>query len=261
MVSEHLKTSDSTFPKILVYDLETSPFLIEAWGTYDTNALRVLRESYILTFAWKWYGKGKPQCLGLPDFDLYKSEPHNDRELVKKLHSLFSEADILLAHNGDRFDRRKANARFLKHGLTPPAPCQTIDTLKIARKHFQNPSNRLDELGKLLGVGRKVVHTGKHLWFDCIDGDSKAWKTMKKYNRQDVTLLENVYDKLRPWADTHPNLNAYALEGCPKCGSDSIQRRGVRVTGVSMYPRYTCNGCGTWFRGKDSIHVGEARNG
>ncbi len=35
--------------------------------------------------------------------------------------------------------------------------------------------------------------------------DPAAWKVMEKYNKQDVLLLEKVYDRLLPWIKSHPN--------------------------------------------------------
>lgn len=248
--------SEQKEPKILVYDIETSPHLIEAWGTYQTDALKVVRESYILCFAYKWLGQKKTHVVALPDFKTYKKDPENDGELVKALHSLFDEADIVIAHNGDKFDQKKSNRRFLMHGLTPPSPFRTVDTLKVARSQFASPSNRLDDLGAHLGLGRKVQHTGKNLWFDCMAGDEKAWDLMKKYNKQDVDLLEAVYNVLVPWAKNHPNVTVYTgEEACPKCSSFNVIKRGIRHTNASSYQRYYCNDCGGWF------HEGSAVKG
>jgi hypothetical protein len=48
-------------------------------------------------------------------------------------------------------------------------------------------------LGHFLGIGRKLNHTGKALWLGCMSGDPKSWKKMRRYNQQDVRLLEAVY--------------------------------------------------------------------
>jgi len=237
-------------PRILLYDIETTPFLIEAWGTWQTDALKVVRESYILCFAYKWLGEKNAKVVALPDFPNYQREPENDKELCLVLREILDSADIVSGHNSQRFDDKKTNARLLKHGIDPPSPYLTIDTLKAARRRFQNPSNRLDALGDILGVGRKVVHTGKHLWFGCMSGDEKSWRLMKRYNKQDVQLLERVYERLLPWIPNHPNLNTFGEEACPRCNSQEYERRGFRRTQSAIYRRYQCKGCRGWFSSK-----------
>ena len=93
------------------------------------------------------------------------------------------------------------------------------------------PTCKLDSLAQYLGVGRKLPHTGFDLWRGCMSGDLKSWAIMKRYNAQDVRLLERVYLKLRPWG-VHPNVNLVNQRpnACPKCGSTHIQSRGYRYT-------------------------------
>lgn len=176
-------------PRTLFFDLETTPIRAFTWGLWETDVIKVLDNSYILCVAYKWKGE-KMQFI---------KTRGNDKALCKKLHKLFSQADIIVAHNGDKFDVKKSNARFVYHGMTPPTQYKTIDTLKIAKRHFSFPRNKLDSLGEYLGVGRKVKHEGIELWDLCMKGNKEAWKRMEKYNRQDVVLLERVYNKLLPW--------------------------------------------------------------
>ena len=205
----------------------------------------------MLCFSWIWLGETKIHTRALPDYPRHKKNKQDDTDLIKDLHGLFDEADILIAHNGDKFDIRKAYARFITTGLKPPSPSRSIDTLKSARKHFMFESNKLADLGQLLKVGAKVAHPGFDLWLKCMETDDpRAWGLMRRYNRQDVVLLKGVYDKLRPYMATHPNLEVYAHGGgCPACQSAHIQRRGVSVTQARRYPRFQCMSCGHWFRG------------
>ena len=128
----------------------------------------------------KWYGENKIRCLGLNDYDDYALDKDNDLDLTKTIHRLIDEADLTIAHNGDRFDTRKVHARFAIHGLNPPSPVRSIDTLKVARKYFAFTSNRLNDLGEVLGLGKKESTGGFQLWLDCMAGDARAWARMKK---------------------------------------------------------------------------------
>jgi len=236
--------------KILYYDIETAPNLSYVWGQYEQNVIDHEREWYMLCISYRWEHENKSHVCSLIDFhDAYKKDPENDYHVVKKLWDLIDEADIIIAHNGDRFDMRKANARFVYHGFGPTSPTKQIDTLKVARRYFMFNSNKLDHLGEHLGIGRKVSTGGFETWAGCMRGDDKSWKIMIKYAKQDVDLLRDVYMKLRPWMTNHPNLNVYSdNDGCPTCGSSNMQRRGYRYTQVSAYQQWVCNDCGSWSR-------------
>ena len=234
-------------PRVLIYDIETTPLISYTWGTFKQNVIKVIQESYILCFAYKWLGEKHTHIVALPQFEgHYKEDPTSDKKLVEKLLSLFDEADIVIAHNGDRFDQRKSKGRFLIHGLKPPSAFRTIDTLKIARRHFALHSNRLDSLGDMLGVGRKVQHTGFSLWEGCMNGDPASWQTMMKYNIQDVNLLEAVYFKLQGWIDNHPNMTVYSDDkyACPNCLSPNVVEDGFKYTQAGKYKQYHCQDCG-----------------
>lgn len=237
-------------PKILLFDLETAPSLGWVWAKWETNVLDFEQEWYILSFVAKWKD-GKYITCALPDFKGYTKHPENDKQLVKKLWKLFDEADVIIAHNGDNFDIKKANARFAYYNMKPPSPYKTIDTLKVARRHFSFTSNKLDDLSKYLGYGRKLVHTGFNLWQRCMKGDPKAWKKMVRYNKRDVELLEKIYLHFRPWIDNHPNLNLLndTTRTCPNCGG-VIKRQGFRISRVSKFQRYKCMSCGAWSQGE-----------
>lgn len=236
-------------PKILFVDLEVSPLVSFTWGVWDQNVIKVVQEWHILCFAYKWLD-GKPtKVVALPDFPIYKKDKKNDIEVVKKLWELFDEADVIVGQNGDAFDIKKSNARFIFHGMTPPSPYKTIDTLKVARKNFKFTSNRLGELGEYLGLGKKEETGGFKLWEQCLQGDMKSWKKMSRYCKRDVDLLEAVYLRLRPWIK-NVRLTIFAEGTCPSCMSENVQRRGYDSSNSLWYQRFRCNDCSAWFRGQ-----------
>lgn len=243
--------------KVILFDIETTPTLGWAWRIYDTNLIKVVKPWHLLSFSWKELGSQETNVSALPDYVDYEKDMADDRALAKDLWSVLDSADIVVAHNGDQFDVKFANARFLKHELGSPSPYKTVDTLKIARKHFKFESNKLTDLGHALGVGVKVPHTGFSMWEGCMAGDPDAWELLKKYNVGDTLLLEAVYYKLRPWAVTHPDVTLYGSQGgakasapaCPSCGSIHIQRRGKAVAKTRAYQRFHCQDCGHWFAG------------
>ena len=229
--------------KVLLADLETSPNLAYVWDKYEQDVIAFEKERELISFAYKWLGdkKVKSLCLG----------ETTSKTLVESLHALFNEADVIVAHNGDQFDIKMANAFFIKQGLPPPSPYKTIDTLKIARNKFRFNSNKLNDLGQYLGLGEKIDTGGFKLWLKCLKGDKKAWKLMKKYNENDVLLLERVYKKLVPWSANTPPISLGFT--CPACGSSHLQQRGWNINKVFMSKRLQCQNCGKWSSSSNKI--------
>jgi hypothetical protein len=235
-------------------DIETSPITGLTWGVYEQNLLKVIEPSKIMSMAWKWLGERPVQVKALPDYRGYKAGRIDDEALVREVWSVLDEADIVIAHNGDSFDVKKLNARFVFYRLGAPSNYKQIDTKKVAKRYFRFDSNKLDWLGDYLGEGRKVSTGGFDLWNDCMAGDLAAWGRMKRYNVGDINLLEKIYLRLRPFMADHPNTNlmvdkvAHGMS-CPTCRSTNVQARGYAVTKVSKRQRYQCMDCASWSNG------------
>ena len=231
----------------MVLDIESFPNQSWTWGKWEQNVIAFVREKMMCSVAWKWLGEKKVHCLALPDFPGYNPKKYNNSLLVEKFYKEYIKADVVIAHNAFRFDEPMLRSEFIKNGLKPPPPHKVIDTLRIARQQFKFNSNKLDDLGELLGVGRKVQHEGFGLWLGCMEGNMRSWKKMIRYNIQDVKLLENVYLSIRSWATNHPNLNDYSGEKyCPGCQSKNLFLQGFRVTASGKKQRYQCKDCGKW---------------
>lgn len=233
-------------PKILFYDIETTPCEGYFWSRWQQGPTAIKKEWKILSFAYKWQGDKEIKFIRA-------AKNGSDKALCKKLWNLFNRADIVIAHNAKKFDNKKVRARFIFHGMAPHAPFSVVDTLVVARRHFKFTSNKLDDLGEYLGLGKKVNTGGFDLWLGCMANDPKAWKLMKKYNKQDVKLLEGCYDKLKIWMDDHPNVSLVTnpnavIRGCPYCGSKNYIKRGVRATHLSVKQKFQCKSCLGFFQ-------------
>ncbi len=248
-------------PRILLWDIETAPILGYLWGAYEQNMLWKKYDWYLLTIAWKWLGDKKVQAVALNEFEMYDSDPQDDYPLVSLAWDLFNEADIVVAHNGVSFDTKKAKARMIVQGFTPPSPFKEVDTLRLARKSFNFTKNNLDELCRDLSIGEKIQTGGIDLWRDIVANDDPyAWALMKKYNKHDVEILEELYLRLRPWGN-HPNLATISdrPNACPKCGSEKgMIVRGYTHTSVSVRTNYCCKACGGYSGGR-KIHKTETQ--
>jgi len=160
------------------------------WSLWETNVAKILEDWRILCVSYKWGHEKKIHFIRTNG---------DDKALCRALNELFNEADVIVAQNGDKFDIKKTNARMIINGLPPPLPYKTIDTLKVARKHFGFLRNDLNSLAEYFGFPGKVEHEGIDLWHGCLANDTKSWKTMERYNKRDVELLERVYLKMKPW--------------------------------------------------------------
>lgn len=231
--------------KILLLDIETAPNLVHVWGLYDQNVAinQIQAAGYVLCWSAKWYRD--EEVL----FDsVFQSKP---KKMLKKIHRLLDQADVVVHYNGTKFDIPTLNKEFVLQELTPPAPYKQVDLLRTARSQFRFPSNKLDYVAQALGLGAKVKHRGHALWVACMSGDKDAWAEMEEYNRRDVVLLEKVYDRLMPWVKSHPNHAVHDNPGlpvCPSCGHHHLQRRGYARTVANVYARYQCLNCGAWSR-------------
>jgi DNA polymerase elongation subunit (family B) len=235
--------------KIVLWDIETAPLVVTSWGLFKPYLSHdnILEDMTMICASWKELDEKTIHSTAVNIAD-----PRNDREVVEELREVLADADVLVGHNGDKYDLKIFNARLIYHGLDPLPPRKTIDTLKVAKKYFRFTSNRLDYLGGLLGVGRKIP-TSYSLWMDIImRNDEKALNRMIAYNKQDVLLLQKVYKKLRPYMTNHPNQRLCCDgEVCPICGEeDSLQKRGVRFNATTKVQTYQCQSCKGWSRGE-----------
>lgn len=238
-------------PKVLIYDIETSLQLAAIFDLkYNDyiNPDNLMSERYVISSCWQWLGESKIHSVSvLDDPKRFEKDPSDDTHVLTTFYKVLSEADVIVAHNGDAFDFRYLKTRMLIKGLPVLPPIASIDTYKVVKSQFKFNANRLDYVGKVLGVGGKA-DTPKGLWLDALRGSKKAIKLMVEYNKRDVTLLRDVFLKLRPFIPNHLNRELFGGAGCPRCGSVKVQSRGVHRAITKIYQRFQCQSCLGWFR-------------
>jgi hypothetical protein len=234
--------------RLLLLDIETAPNLVHVWGLWQQNVgtNQIIASGYVLCWAAKWYGEKEVMFSSIHDT--------SPKKMLVGIHKLINEADAVVHYNGRSFDMPTLNKEFMVHGMQPPSPYKQVDLCRVAKEEFRFPSNKLEYIAKTLGLGEKTKHEGHELWIKCMDGQPEAWARMEKYNRNDVVLLEAVYERMRPWIKSHPNHGLYDEPGvpvCTNCGSGRLIRRGFARTILNKYARFQCRECGTWVRGAD----------
>jgi DNA polymerase III epsilon subunit-like protein len=253
-------------PKILFLDIETAGAISHTFGRYNLNLSQaniISEGGWLISYAYAWNDSQVVGHHSIPELVVAK----NDKALVSDLANLINEADIVVGHNIDKFDLAVIKARMIKHRLKPFKTVRTVDTLKIAKQN-KFASNKLDDLGEYLGLGRKVKHEGVSLWVKCQQGDPSALTEMLDYNIQDVVLLRNVYNAIKAYDKNPPNLgkilNAKLGESkhrCPVCASDNVFKGNYTVhTPVSEYDEYVCKSCGHRSRSRSVVNTKEQRS-
>jgi DNA polymerase elongation subunit (family B) len=243
--------------RIGTVDIETFPLLVHRWALFDDSpvAINQIKEEWsIASFAWKW--TDEKRVIYQDTGGRGKAKVRDDKKLVRDLVALLDEADLVIGQNHKKFDLKKINARMVMHGIGPYSPIRTIDTTIEARRYFGFTSKKLEWMSRSLTDIPKDSHKefpGFELWTACLDDNPRAWREMKKYNCRDVEATEAVYKRLLPWMTTHPNVAAYIEDKdprCPKCGSDRLRFHRYVYTQQGKYPRFICEACKGWARGK-----------
>lgn len=226
-------------PKILLWDLETA----------GVNALYA-DLGFVVCFGYKWYGQKTTHCLTIDQFDGFRRHGFSDKGLLTAARKIMEEADLLVAHYGDKFDRKFFQGRCAINGLSPPPATKQRDTCLIARRAFKFRSNRLDALAKTLACKNRKQVKGDgwpDWWIRVMSHDRGALRKMAAYCKQDVRTLEDIYTKLRVYDYPHPRLFLDQLL-CGVCGG-ILQKVGVRYAGKHMYQRLRCADCGKYDSG------------
>lgn len=248
-----------TTPKILLYDIETSPIHARVWGLWGVNIgiNQIIKDTHMISWSAKWLHNPSSEVVYMDQRN--KKDISDDKELVSKLKALIEKADIVITHNGKSFDEKVLNTRLLLNGLKPVKPVQHIDTYRIAKSKFRLTCNKLEYIARILKVPfQKLVNRkfqGQDLWTQCELGNKAAWNEMQKYNILDTLVLQAVYEKLRPWNKTM----YFETQGdlvC-ECGNSHLQKRGFRYTTKGKYQHYQCMTCGKNHQGTVNLNKGQ----
>lgn len=250
-------------PQILFLDTENAPNIAAVWGIHEQriNYGDIVREWFFLSGQWSWNDSKQinTTCI-LDDKRRFKKDFTDDYHVVKTLHGILEEADIVVGHGLKRHDLKKLQAKFVEYRLKPVKMPEVVDTLEWAKK-FGFTSRKLGDLCKKLGLTQKLSHE-PHIFLKAALGDVDAIKGILKYGKGDIPTLRELYYTLRPYSHKHPNQNLYRGDGvecCPKCSHEEFNSRGYRLTRAGKYRQYQCNSCGAWFQGKKNLKRVEMR--
>lgn len=235
-------------PKVLLFDLETSPNVGYFWSSghqINVGTENIVEERQVICVAYKWLGQKKTYAIAWD----YNKGDQRDKKLLKEFSKIYAEADMVIAHNGDRFDIPWLKTRIMYHDLDPLPPVHQCDTLKEFRKNFRLNSNRLDYVAKLLtGHGKNPMSFDD--WKKIMQGHQPSLNKMVKYCKVDVDIMEQVYLRTRRHLQGHGIMQSYYRDSCPQCGSESARKYGKYRTKLGAWQKYQCDTCMHIYKGE-----------
>lgn len=228
--------------KRLFFDIETSPNLVYSWSVgrkVHIGYENIVKERAIICLCYKFEGEKQVKAITWENGD--------DRPIIEQFAEIISTADEVIGHNSDNFDIKWFRTRCIFHGVNVSPFITSIDTLKESRRGFRFNSNRLDYIGKFLNIGGKM-ETSFDLWKKIEQENcKKSMDKMVRYCKNDVLLLESVYQKMKPYIKVKTNCAVKygrSVVTCPECLSEQTKIHHSRVSAAgtrSIYMR--CNNC------------------
>jgi uncharacterized protein YprB with RNaseH-like and TPR domain len=251
-VAHHMKDTNIQpwQPRIALIDIETAYLETKTWGIGDQRIAlnQIIKDWSVLSWTYKLVNSEEIIYRDT------KGDPRNDEAIIREIHKLLDESDVVIAHNA-AFDMGKLRARFLYYDLPVNRPFRVVCTYKIARKHFKLTSNKLEYLARYLKVIEKYDHgkfPGMKLWDECLADNPEAWKEMEDYNVRDVIALEAIYLKLRKY-DSTIRFNVFTQDNTCECGSEDFRNLEPVVLNSGVFKAIQCVDCSKVYRSKQNL--------
>ena len=236
-------------PKILFYDLETSPLLAYIWRCGEQfvghSQLQKDHSQYGIICASYCWNDGEPAKTINWGYN-----EQSTAKVVEQFDKIIKQADMAIGKNSDRFDVKMLNAARMFSGLPgmPEWSKYTDDLEKQMRKHFKLPSQSLDYISAQLGYGGKTKMEMQD-WIDIVERNKNGRAKLKKmcgYCEKDVEDTRTIWNHCEEHFTPRFNMGTYLqkVDVCIRCGSDRINKSGIRALGGTLWQEYRCGDCG-----------------
>ncbi len=181
--------------KVGIFDLETSGFFADS--------------AILLCCSIKPYDcyitgrKTKVKTLRADTYPAWKLNKTNEKKFIEDVLDELDNYDILVAHNGEYFDKGFMNAKAIQFGLEPVMRFKkSIDPCLASRRHLRLGRNTLAAIIDYLHIPVKKTPIELHVWTQAaLEGSVKCMDRIVEHCEHDVVTLELVYDKLRSLVD------------------------------------------------------------
>jgi DNA polymerase elongation subunit (family B) len=243
--------------RILIYDIETSfckgHFWRPGWNqTIHPN--QITEHAKIISIHWKWLGKDKVHNL---DWGL---KNQCDKKMLKKFIEQMDKADLIITHNGKRFDTPWIRTRAIFHNLDIRPTYNEVDTYKLAKKYLNLPSYSLKNVCDYYSLESKKDAGGIQTWIDVVYNKSrKALDHLLYYGDGDITSLEDLYLRLKKYIPNKTHfavLNGGEKYSCPDCLSNNVGISKTYTTAAGTIQHYMkCRECSQHYKVNNKTYM------
>ena len=128
-------------------------------------------------------------------------EMHGEKNLAQWITHRVEEADILIGHNIDAFDKNFINGVLIRWNLPKLPKRYYIDTLMVARYGMKGllQSNSLENLADYFRLSIQKDHPSKHIWRGANDMEEKSIKRLRQRCISDVQINVLLWERLKPY--------------------------------------------------------------
>jgi uncharacterized protein YprB with RNaseH-like and TPR domain len=170
-------------------------------GIFDLETSSLFANTGIILCAQiKTYGHKEIKTIRADSFPNWKTKKSDNKAVVMAIMAALDDYDILVAHNGQYFDKAWLNSACLKYGLKPSLRWNKfVDPVLSARRHLRMARNSLVSLIDYFDLEESKTNLRFQNWLQAsLDGDRKSMDVIVHHCKLDVITLEKVYDIMRP---------------------------------------------------------------
>jgi uncharacterized protein YprB with RNaseH-like and TPR domain len=167
-----------------------------------------------------------------------------DHKLMELVYNTVTDADMVVSWYGKGFDWKFLNTRMLEAGLPPLPNIPHLDLYYTAKHNLALTSNRLANVQEFLRLPTAKTQLTKRVWRKAQAGHVDAIKYIIDHCAKDVLVLDQAYQKLKPYVRQHPWVGE--RDHCAVCGG-TLEKRGFAMTITKgARRRFQCQQCGRW---------------
>lgn len=124
----------------------------------------------------------------------------NDKETTRQIAEILADHDVLVAHNGSRFDMPFLRSRMLRWNMKRLPDIKMVDPCSIAYRRFRLRSNSLAAVADHIGVTERKTPLDMSIWADAfLNGSRRAMNLIVEHCVADIKVLEGVLEVVKPY--------------------------------------------------------------
>jgi len=124
----------------------------------------------------------------------------DDKETCKQVAAELSKHDVIVAHNGSRFDVPFLRTRLLRWRLPRLPDIKLVDPCSISYRKLRLRNNSLNVVLDHLGLKDRKTPLDMSVWADAVqNGSKKAMDLIVEHCIMDVKVLDGVLNVMKPY--------------------------------------------------------------